>query len=141
MSKRELLASDNLSVNDDEYQETTSIITSSETIKNMRSIVEQKKQELGVLVDIKHNETVENYLKKVSKLDEVLFDDDVLDRVKESIDSAYDYNMFAKARKEMHDLMMKQQLDSGMPNQKKGAKDLKIQLAYGNGIVALSVEE
>lgn len=113
---------------------------SSEAIVNMREMIDQKKKELAVLVDVKNLESTQMLADKLSKLDDILFNDEVLDRVGKSISSAYDYNMFAKARKELHDLMMKQQLQTADPDKAKEQGNVKIGLMFGNGKIALAVD-
>lgn len=146
MSKlgKDLLSGNALAVSPEaEKAQTAEILAatqSSETIANMREMIDQKKKELAILVDVKNLESTQKLADKLSKLDEILFSDEVLDRVGKNISSAYDYNMFAKARKELHDLMMKQQLQTADPDKAKEQPNIKIGLLFGNGNIALAVE-
>lgn len=139
-----LLYGDTLDVPlEQEKAKTAEILAASESsmaVANMREMIEQKKRELSVIVDVKNIESTEKLAKKLSKLDEILLDDEVLDRVAANINSAYDYNMLAKARKELYELMMKQQLQTADPDKAKEQPNIKIGLLFGNGNIALAVE-
>ena len=84
-------------------------------IAAMRENIDKRKKALAVVVDDKKIDSTKRIAEALVALDDVLLDEEVLARVKDSIQSAYDYNMFTKASTDLYNRMMKQQLSTADP--------------------------
>ena len=73
-------------------------------------------------------------------LDDILTDESVLNRVKSNIESAYDYNMFAKASREIYERMMKQQLSTADPEVARAqVRQIKVAVMDSSGATMVSI--
>jgi uncharacterized protein YpiB (UPF0302 family) len=106
----------------------------------LRENVEQRKQQLSVLIDENKVNSSKRLAEALASLDDVLLDDEVLQAVKDGIisskDPAKSYNEYAKATTELYNRMMKQQLSSADPVAPQNAmsgKSIKIAISDASG--------
>jgi len=136
-----LLTQDNTAFMPEEDAIHQSIIDSSDMLLQLRKDVDRRKQELSIVFDEKNNQIVENYNKKIDILNNVLFDPDVVEKVKGNIKTAFDYNMYVKALSALYNMAMAQQTKSAdITKANAGKGTAKINVLYGNGVTAISVK-
>lgn len=120
--------------------------TSSQLAK-MKQEVEKQKRALSVMIEESKVDSARRIAQSLVALDDVLLDKKVLAAVKESIvnskDPAKSYNEFAKARAELYNSMMKQQLSSADPESaanRASGRSIKVAVTDGNGTTMVSID-
>lgn len=108
-------------------------------IAAMRENIDKRKKALAVVVDDKKIDSTKRIAEALVALDDVLLDEEVLARVKDSIQSAYDYNMFTKASTDLYNRMMKQQLTTADPEVEEETVNSKINFFFKSGNTQLAV--
>ena len=108
-------------------------------IAAMRENIDKRKKALAVVVDDKKIDSTKRIAEALVALDDVLLDEEVLTRVKDSIQSAYDYNMFTKASTDLYNRMMKQQLTTADPEVEEETVNSKINFFFKSGNTQLAV--
>lgn len=109
-------------------------------IAAMRENIDKRKKALAVVVDDKKIESTKKLAEKLVALDDILTDESVLNRVKSNIESAYDYNMFAKASSEIYERMMKQQLSTADPEVARAqGRQIKVAVMDSSGATMVSI--
>ena len=102
--------------------------------------IDKRKKALAVVVDDKKIESTKKLAEKLVALDDILTDESVLNRVKSNIESAYDYNMFAKASREIYERMMKQQLSTADPEVARAqVRQIKVAVMDSSGATMVSI--
>lgn len=110
-------------------------------IAQMQEKVKKRNKGIAVLIDENKGESAKNLSDAIFSLDSALIDKKTLEKVKKNINTAKDLSDYAKATETIYNRMMKSITSTADPDEaKKGNKDLKIGLAFGNGTVALSVD-
>ena len=110
-------------------------------IAQMQEKVKKRNKGIAVLIDENKGESAKNLSDVIFSLDSALIDEETLEKVKKNINTPKDLSDYAKATETIYNRMMKSITSTADPDEaKKGNKDLKIGLAFGNGTVALSVD-
>lgn len=120
--------------------------TSASNIELLRKKVEERKKTLGVLIEENQINSSARLAQSIADIDGVLLDAEVIQAVRDGIinskDPAKSYSDFAKAANELS-RRLKNQLDSEFTADgllTGGKKAQKIQLAFGDGKLALQVD-
>lgn len=119
--------------------------TSSQNIEVLRKKLEEKKKAIQVIADENKAASSMRIANALTAIDDALFDDEVLCAVKQGIieskDPAKSYLDFSKAANELQKRLDSQLDGEFSPNALlSGKKNAKIQLAFGNGNLALAVD-
>lgn len=140
----------NMEASEDELVETRMEIahgTANQTsIELLRKNIEQRKKALGVLIEEEQINSSARLAKQLADIDAVLMDDEVIEAVRNGIidskDPAKSYCDFAKAANEIS-RRLKSQYDGSFTADgllSSGKKNQKIQIAFGNGQLAVAVD-
>jgi hypothetical protein len=112
-----------------------------EMIAQMRDKVKKRNKGIAVLIDENKGESAKNLSEAIFSLDSALIDSETIERVKKNINTPKDLSDYAKATETIYNRMMKSITSTADPDEaKKGMKDVKIGLAFGNGKIALAVD-
>ncbi len=150
--KKNLLVSTaaDMNVPEEDYETVRMLLTqgdaSQSNIELLRKNVEERKKALGVLIEENQVNSSARLAQSIADIDGVLLDGEVIQAVREGIinskDPAKSYCDFAKAANELS-RRLKNQLDGGFTADgllTGGKKNQKIQLAFGDGKLALQVD-
>ena len=140
----------NMNIPEEDYKSARTLLaggdTSRTTIELMRKSVEERKKAVSVLVDENQINSSARLAQSIADIDGVLLDAEVIQAVRDGIinskDPAKSYSDFAKAANELS-RRLKNQLDSEFTADgllTSGKKGQKIQLAFGDGKLALQVD-
>lgn len=140
----------NMNIPEEDYETARALLvqgdTSASNIELLRKKVEERKKALGVLIEENQINSSARLAQSIADIDGVLLDAEVIQAVREGIinskDPAKSYSDFAKAANELS-RRLKNQLDSEFTADgllTGGKKGQKIQLAFGDGKLALQVD-
>ena len=148
-TKLSLMPKVNMDASEEEFTETRMSIadgTASLTnIERLRKNIEQRKKAVGVLIEEEQVSSSLRLAGSKAALDSILVDPEVLEAVKQGIidskDPAKAYCDFAKATNELN-RRLQAQYDSNFSADGLlgGKKNQKIQIAFGNGKLAVAVD-
>lgn len=140
----------NMNIPEEDYESARTLLSGSDTsrttIELMRKNVEERKKAVSVLVEENQINSSARLAQSIADIDGVLLDAEVIQAVREGIinskDPAKSYSDFTKAASELSK-RLKNQLDSEFTADgllAGGKKGQKIQLAFGDGKLALQVD-
>lgn len=141
---------ENMNVPEEDYESAKTLLAGGDVsrtaIELMRKNVEERKKAVSVLVEENQINSSARLAQSIADIDGVLLDAEVIQAVREGIinskDPAKSYSDFAKAANELSK-RLKNQLDSEFTADgllTGGKKGQKIQLAFGDGKLALKVD-
>lgn len=141
---------ENMNVPEEDYESARTLLAGGDVsrtaIELMRKNVEERKKAVSVLVEENQINSSARLAQSIADIDGVLLDMEVIQAVREGIinskDPAKSYSDFAKAANELSK-RLKNQLDSEFTADgllTGGKKGQKIQLAFGDGKLALQVD-
>jgi len=148
-TKLSLMPKVTMDASEEEFAETRMAINDGTAaltnIELLRKNIEKRKKALGVLIEEEQINSSARLAQAKAELDSVLVDPEVLEAVKEGIinskDPAKAYCDFAKATTELN-RRLQAQYDSNFSADGLlgGKKNQKIQIAFGNGKLAVAVD-
>lgn len=110
-------------------------------VAEMREKVNKRNKGIAVLIDENKGESAKNLSEAIFALDSALIETDIINKVKKNINTPKDLADYVKATEIIYNRMMKSMTQTAdIDDAKKGNKDLKIGLAFGDGKIALAID-
>lgn len=106
-------------------------------ISEMRKKVNQRNKSLSVLIDENKTNSSFNLSQALLELDGALIDSDILQRVKENIQTPKDLESYCKSVDSIYNRMQKQMLNSSDKDDTLNKVKESVRIMFGNGTVAL----